>query len=75
LVAGLLRDANGGGMKPSGHRRDGPPGGEATDRPVQFGDVRHALSQSRHASKVTVNDLSGRPQYLVDAGCALKEVV
>jgi len=53
-------------------------GGEATDRPVQFGDVFATLYHNLgiDASKVTLADLSGRPQYLVDAGCQpLKELV
>ena len=53
-------------------------GGEATERPVQFGDVFATLYHNLgiDVSKVTVTDLSGRPQYLVDAGCApLKEVI
>jgi len=53
-------------------------GGEATDRPVQFGDVFATLYHNLgiDVSKVTVTDLSGRPQYLVDAGCApMKELV
>src|SRR6059058_791385 len=46
-------------------------GGEATERPVQFGDVFATLYHNLgiDVGKVTVNDLSGRPQYLVDAGC------
>jgi len=53
-------------------------GGEATERPVQFGDVFATLYHNLgiDVSKVTVNDLSGRPQYLVDAGCQpMKELV
>jgi len=53
-------------------------GGEATDRPVQFGDVFATLYNNLgiDVSKVTVTDLSGRPQYLVDAGCApLRELI
>lgn len=46
-------------------------GGEAKDRPVRFGDVfatlYHNLGIDPHAT--TVNDLSGRPQYLVDNDC------
>lgn len=46
-------------------------GGEAVDRPVKFGDVfatlYHALGIDPHMT--TVNDLSGRPQYLVDTDC------
>ena len=53
-------------------------GGEATERPVQFGDVFATLYHNLgiDVGKVTVNDLSGRPQYLVDAGCQpMKELV
>lgn len=53
-------------------------GGEATERPVQFGDVFATLYQRLgiDTSKVTVTDLTGRPQHLVDAGCeALREVI
>jgi len=53
-------------------------GGEATDRPVQFGDVFATLYHNLgiDVSKVTVADLSGRPQYLVDPGCQpMKELV
>jgi len=53
-------------------------GGEANDRPVQFGEVfatlYHALGID--VSKTTIPDLSGRPQYLVDGGCQpLRELV
>src|SRR6266853_6017594 len=43
-------------------------GGEVTERPVQFGDVFASLYHNLgiDVTKVTVNDLSGRPQYLVD---------
>src|SRR5215213_2605641 len=43
-------------------------GGEATERPVQFGEVFATLYHNLglDANKVTLNDLSGRPQYLVD---------
>ena len=53
-------------------------GGEAIERPVQFGDVFATLYYNLgiDVSKVTVSDLSGRPQYLVDAGCApMKELI
>src|SRR5947199_2617062 len=53
-------------------------GGEATDRPVQFGDVFATLYHNLgiDVSKVTVTDLTGRPQHLVDAGCQpLREVI
>jgi hypothetical protein len=53
-------------------------GGDAKDRPIKFGDVfatlYHNLGIDPHAT--TVNDLSGRPQYLVDNGCeVIKELV
>ena len=53
-------------------------GGEAVERPVQFGDVFATLYQNLgiDVAKVTVPDLTGRPQYLVDASCApMKELV
>ncbi len=45
-------------------------GGEANERPVQFGEVFATLYHNLgiDVSKVTVNDLAGRPQYLVDNG-------
>jgi hypothetical protein len=45
-------------------------GGEAIERPVQFGEVFATLYHNLgiDVSKTTVNDLSGRPQYLVDQG-------
>jgi uncharacterized protein (DUF1501 family) len=52
-------------------------GGEATDRPVQFGEVFATLYHNLgiDVNKVTVNDLSGRPQYLVDGYQPMKELV
>jgi hypothetical protein len=53
-------------------------GGEAVDRPVQFGDVFATLYNRLgiDVTKATITDLTGRPQFLVDAGCApLSEVV
>jgi hypothetical protein len=46
-------------------------GGEATERPVQFGEVFATLYHNMgiDVNKVTLQDLSGRPQYLVDNGC------
>ena len=45
-------------------------GGEANSRPVLFGEVHatlyHALGLD--VSKITLNDLTGRPQFLVDSG-------
>jgi hypothetical protein len=45
-------------------------GGEATERPVRFGEVFATLYHSLgiDVNKVTVQDLSGRPQFLVDDG-------
>jgi len=53
-------------------------GGEAIERPVQFGDVLATLYNRLgiDINKVTINDLTGRPQHLVDAGCEpLREVI
>ena len=46
-------------------------GGEAVERPVQFGEVFATLYHNLgiDVSKVTIPDLSGRPQYLVEGGC------
>lgn len=47
-------------------------GGEATERPVRFGEVFATLYQRLgiDVNKVTFPDLAGRPQYLVDPGCS-----
>jgi hypothetical protein len=53
-------------------------GGEATDRPVQFGEVFATLYHNLgiDVNKVTLRDLAGRPQYLVDNGCQpMRELV
>jgi len=53
-------------------------GGEANERPVRFGEVFASLYQSLgiDVNKVTVPDLSGRPQFLVDDGIQpMKELV
>jgi hypothetical protein len=53
-------------------------GGEAADRPVRFGEVFATLYHNLgiDVSKATVTDLSGRPQYLVDAGSEpMKELI
>lgn len=53
-------------------------GGEASARPVQFGEVFATLYQNLglDVNKVTLPDLSGRPQYLVDPGSQpMKELV
>jgi hypothetical protein len=52
--------------------------GEAKDRPVHFQEVFATLYHSLglDVSKVTVRDLSGRPQFLVDEGrTPMKELV
>ena len=45
-------------------------GGEAKDRPVQFGEVFATLYHNLgiDVNTTTVTDLSGRPQFLVDKG-------
>jgi hypothetical protein len=52
-------------------------GGEATERPVQFGEVFATLYHNLgiDVSKVTVNDLTGRPQFLVDGYQPMRELV
>ena len=53
-------------------------GGEATERPVRFGEVFATLYHSMgiDVSKTTVEDLGGRPQYLVEPGCLpMKELI
>jgi hypothetical protein len=53
-------------------------GGEATERPVRFGEVFATLYQRMgiDAAKVTLPDLSGRPQYLVPPDCLpMKELI
>jgi hypothetical protein len=53
-------------------------GGEASERPVSFGEVHATLYQALglDVNKVTVTDLTGRPQFLVDAGVQpMKELV
>ena len=46
-------------------------GGEADSRPVRFGEVFASLYKNMgiDASTTALNDLSGRPQYLVEPGC------
>ncbi len=46
-------------------------GGEATERPVMFGEVFATLYQRLgiDVAKTTLDDLTGRPQYLVPPGC------
>ena len=52
-------------------------GGEAVDRPVAFGEVFATLYHNLgiDVSKVTIKDLSGRPQFLVDGHAPMKELV
>jgi hypothetical protein len=53
-------------------------GGEAIERPVQFGEVFATLYHNLgiDVSRTTVHDLAGRPQYLVDNGYQpMKELV
>src|SRR5213079_1259223 len=53
-------------------------GGEPVERPVHFQEVFATLYQNMgiDVNKVTLPDLSGRPQYLVDAGCQpMKELI
>jgi hypothetical protein len=53
-------------------------GGEAVSRPVAFGEVFATLYHNLgiDVNKVTVSDLSGRPQYLVEnAAQPLREVI
>ena len=53
-------------------------GGEATDRPIQFGEVFATLYHNLglDVNKINLNDLSGRPQFLVEDGAQpMKELV
>ncbi|MBL9171113.1 MAG: DUF1501 domain-containing protein [Verrucomicrobiales bacterium] len=53
-------------------------GGEATDRPVQYGEVFATLYNNLglDVNKVVLQDLSGRPQYLVDGSAqAMPELI
>ena len=53
-------------------------GGEAYERPVNFGEVFATLYHNLgiDVSKVTINDLTGRPTFLVDNGWApMRELV
>jgi hypothetical protein len=53
-------------------------GGEPVERPVQFGEVFATLYHNLgiDVSQITLPDLSGRPQYLVDNGCLpLRELI
>ncbi len=50
-------------------------GGEPTDRPVKFGEVFATLYHRLgiDVSKTTVDDLTGRPQFLVEPGCETRK--
>src|SRR6266480_2369820 len=52
-------------------------GGEARDRPVQFGEVFATLYNNLgiDVTKTTIPDLNGRPQYLVDGYQPMRELV
>ncbi len=53
-------------------------GGEANSRPVKFGEVHATLFHNMgiDVNKVMINDLSGRPQHLVDPGIQpMKELI
>jgi hypothetical protein len=52
-------------------------GGEATERPVQFGEVFATLYHNLgiDPNRTTIPDLTGRPQYLVDGHLPMKELV
>src|SRR5688572_8564756 len=52
-------------------------GGEATERPVYFGEVFATLYQRLgiDVNKVTVTDFTGRPQFLVDGYQPMRELV
>ena len=53
-------------------------GGEAVERPVRFGEVFATLYNNLgiDVSKTTIEDLTRRPQYLVEPGCVpMKELV
>ncbi len=53
-------------------------GGEATERPVMFGEVFATLYHRLgiDVTKTTIDDLTGRPQYLVPQDCApMKELI
>jgi hypothetical protein len=52
-------------------------GGEAVDRPVQFGEVFATLYHNLgiDVTKTTITDLTGRPQFLVDGYQPMRELV
>ncbi|MFO1485651.1 MAG: DUF1501 domain-containing protein [Verrucomicrobiaceae bacterium] len=51
--------------------------GEATERPVAFGEVFATLYKQMgiDVTKATLTDLTGRPQYLVDGNLPMQELV
>ena len=52
-------------------------GGEIDDRPVHFGEVFATLYHQLgiNANEVTIEDLSGRPHYLVDGYKPMRELI
>jgi hypothetical protein len=52
-------------------------GGEIADRPVHFGEVFATLYHQLgiNANEVTIEDLSGRPHYLVDGYKPMRELI
>jgi len=52
-------------------------GGEATERPVQFGEVFATLYHNLgiDPNRTTVTDQTGRPHYLVDGHLPMRELV
>ena len=51
--------------------------GEAVDRPISYPEVFATLYHNLgiDPNKVTLPDLSGRPQYLVDGAQPIKELI
>ncbi|CAN5149170.1 DUF1501 domain-containing protein [soil metagenome] len=69
---------SGGGMQTGGAiGKTDRLGGEATDRPVHFGEVFATLYHNLgiDAARTTVSDLGGRPRYLIEGYAPLPEVV
>ena len=52
-------------------------GGEATERPVHFGEVFATLYKHMGIDtvKTTLNDLTGRPQFLNDSWSPMPELI
>jgi len=52
-------------------------GGEIADRPIHFGEVLATLygQMGIDANSMTINDLTGRPQYLVDGHRPMPELI